>query len=159
MWGTILPAIIGFVGVLIGVAVTTASNYLLAVRKERAEAAERKLTRAKELKKACRLIFEEFTVGAAAARWLAEQKRRVSEDTKLSLDAWQSYKRVLAPEVSLMDWNRLTMAVQAIHDLRGFISRSPRTSDAATDAEAENGRLVLRNITYGLEALGPYLVD
>jgi hypothetical protein len=36
MWGIILPAIIGFVGVLIGVAVTTASNYLLAVRKERA---------------------------------------------------------------------------------------------------------------------------
>jgi hypothetical protein len=35
MWTTLIPAIIGFVGVLVGAGITTGTNYLLAVRKEK----------------------------------------------------------------------------------------------------------------------------
>jgi hypothetical protein len=41
-------------------AITTANNYVFAVRKENAEAAERRLSRAVELKTAARLVGNEF---------------------------------------------------------------------------------------------------
>ena len=51
---TLIPAMIGFVGVLVGAVITTGANYLLAVRKEKAEAARVKLFRTNELKTAAR---------------------------------------------------------------------------------------------------------
>ena len=57
---TLIPAMVGFVGVLVGAVITTGANYLLAVRKEKAEAARDKLFRANELKTAARLIADDF---------------------------------------------------------------------------------------------------
>ncbi len=50
MWPSIIPAIIGLFGVLVGAFITTRANYWLAERKEAAEAAKERVSRAIELK-------------------------------------------------------------------------------------------------------------
>ena len=66
---------VGFVGVLVGAVITTGANYLLAVRKEKAEAARDKLFRANELKTAARLITDDFFTAQTAVTELVDNKR------------------------------------------------------------------------------------
>jgi hypothetical protein len=49
MWITLIPAIVGFAGVLVGAIITTGASYWLAVRKEAAEATKDRISRAVEL--------------------------------------------------------------------------------------------------------------
>jgi hypothetical protein len=71
MWFTLFPAIIAFVGVLVGAVITTGAIYLLAVRKETADAAndagkwrrDRCLEAYTDVLRACDVVFSE----AAAA--------------------------------------------------------------------------------------------
>ena len=155
-WAPITPAIIGLAGVLVGSAITTGANYLLAVRKETAEAAEHRIARASELKTAARLVTNEFLVAHAAATILVDKKRWVPEVFKFSLDAWQRDKEILARELQLQDWNAVMVAALAVEHFRIF-HVLPRSGDEASDAMAENGKPVLRDIKAGLEALGPYV--
>jgi hypothetical protein len=158
MWTTLIPAIIGFVGVLVGAGITTGTNYLLAVRKEKAEAAEHRVARTTELKTAARLIANEFFVAQAAARMLVEKKRWAPEEIKFPLDAWQTDKGVIALELPFKDWRAVEIAALAVEQFRNF-PPAPRSSDDASDRAAENGKPVLRDITAGLEALRPYMLD
>jgi hypothetical protein len=157
MLTTLMPAIIGVVGVFVGAIITTGANYLLAVRKETAEATERRLSRAKELKIAARLILSEFLVAQMAATILVEKKRWFPEETKFPLDAWQRDRRILALELPAKDWHAVCIAALAVEDFRGF-PPAPRSSDNASDAMAETGKPVLRDIKAGVEALGPYML-
>lgn len=155
---TMNVAIIGLVGVLAGAAITTANNYVFAVRKENAEAAERRLSRAVELKTAARLVGNEFLVGQEGARMLVDKKRWAPQETKFSLDAWQKDKGLLARELTFNDWNAVATAAMALDDFRTFHT-APRSSDNASDTMAENGKPIFRDIKAGLEALRPYMID
>jgi hypothetical protein len=167
MWTTLIPAIIGVVGVLVGAGITTAANYLLAVRKEKAEAAERRVARAAKLKTVARLITNEFLVAQKAARILVEEKRWAPKEIKFPLDAswrefpldaWQRDRGVIALELPLKEWHAVEMAAFAVERLRDF-HLAPGSSDDASDAMAERGKPVLGDITVGLEALNPYMLD
>ncbi len=147
-------AIIGLMGVLVGAVITIGANYLLAVRKEKAEGDKDKLSRAIELKTAARLIANEFLGAHVAATTLVDEKRWVHE--KLPLDAWRRDSRVLARELPFSDWNAVNLAAWAVKDFRNFTT-APRSSDNASDAMAETGKPVLRDINAGLDALRPYM--
>jgi hypothetical protein len=151
---TLFPLIIGLVGVLVGAVITTGANYLLATRAERAEEAKDKHFRAIELKTAARLITNEFLAAHVIATTLVEEKRWVHE--KLPLDAWQRDSRVLARELPFSDWNAVNLAAWAVKDFRNFTT-TPRSSDNASDAMAETGKPVLRDLNAGLDALRPYM--
>ncbi len=151
-------AIIGLVGVLVGAVITTGTNYVLAVRKEKAEAAERKLSRSIELRIAARLIGNDFLVGQEAARMLVDKKRWAPQDVDLSLRAWEKDRGILARELALNDWNAVVIAAMALSDFRTFHTE-PRSGDNASDAMAENGKPVFRDIKAGLDALRPYMID
>jgi hypothetical protein len=87
---TLIPAMVGFVGVLVGAVITTGANYLLAVRKEKAEAARDKLFRANELKTAARLITDDFFTAQTAVTELVDNKRWAPAAARnFPLDAWQ----------------------------------------------------------------------
>jgi hypothetical protein len=73
MWTTLTPAIIGFVGVLVGSLISTGANYLLAVRKEKADATKDRLSRSNELRTAARLIAGELFNAQTAATILVEK--------------------------------------------------------------------------------------
>jgi hypothetical protein len=158
MWTTLIPAIVGLLGVVVGAVITTGTNYVLAVRKERAEADQRERSRANKLKTAARLIANEFFTARAAARTLVEKKSWVPTEIKFPLDAWQRDRDVIALELPLKDWNAVEIAALAVEHFRNFHT-APRSSDDASDAMAEIGKPVVRDITAGLEALKPYVLD
>ena len=58
----------------------------------------------------------------------------------------------------LKDWNAVEIAALAVEHFRNFHT-APRSSGDASDAMAETGKPVLRDITAGLEALSPYVLD
>jgi hypothetical protein len=157
-WATITPAIIGLAGVLVGSAITTGTNYFLAVRKENAEATEHRLARASELKTAARLVANEFLVAHAAATILADKKRWMPKEIMFTLDAWQRNKGTLARELQLQDWNVVMVAALAVEHFRS-VQLMPRSSDDVSDAMAESGKTVLRDIKAGLDALGPSMAE
>src|SRR5450631_2379401 len=96
---------VGFVGVLVGAVITTGANYLLAVRKEKAEAARDKLFRANELKTAARLIADDFFTAQTAVMEFVDNKRWAPAAARnFPLDAWQKDRDVLARELPLEDW-------------------------------------------------------
>jgi hypothetical protein len=150
---TLIPAMIGFVGVLVGAVITTGANYLLAVRKEKAEAARDKLFRANELKTAARLIADDFFTAQTAVMEFVDNKRWAPAAARnFPLDAWQKDREVLARELTLEDWNAVEIAVWAVERFR-TVAPVPRSSDAL----AEIGKPLLNDIKAGIEVLIPYM--
>ena len=150
-------AIVGFVGVVLGAVITAGitagANYLLVVRKERAEAVKDRLSRANELKTAARLIVDDFFIAQLAATEFVEKKRWVPGTARnFPLDAWQKDREVLARELPLEDWNTIEIAVWAVERFRN-LAPVPRSSDEM----AETGQPILKDITAGIEALLPYM--
>jgi hypothetical protein len=106
---------IGFVGVLVGAVITTGANYLLAVRKEKAEAARDKLFRTNELKTAARLIADDlFTAQTAVMEFVDNKRWAPTAARNFPLEAWQKNREVLARELPLEDWNAVEIAVWTV---------------------------------------------
>jgi hypothetical protein len=82
----------------------------------------------------------------------------VPTEIKFPLDAWQRDRGVIALELPLEDWNAVEIAALAVEHFRNFHA-APRSSDDASAAMAETGKPVLRDITAGLEALRPCVLD
>ena len=143
---------VGFVGVLVGAVITTGANYLLAVRKEKAEAARDKLFRANELKTAARLIADDFFTAQTAVMEFVDNKRWAPAAARnFPLDAWQKDREVLARELPLEDWNTVEIAAWAVERFRN-LAPVPRSSDEML----ETGQPILKVITAGIQALLPY---
>ena len=163
MWVTLSPAIIGLVGVLVGAVITTGANYMLAVRKEAAETAKDRFSRANELKTAARLIASEFSDAQAAATILVEKKHWVPGDVArdFPLDAWERDRGLLARELSLNEWSAVKLAALAVLHFRDSTTgHAPHPGDdKADDVAVEGVKPMLRDISAGLEALRPYLRD
>lgn len=145
--------IVAFVGVLVGAVVTAGANYALVARRERAEAAKDRLSRANELKTAARLISNDFSTAQEAATVFVENKRWVPGTARnFPLDAWQRDKEILARELPLEDWNAVEKAALAVEHFR-TIAPVLRVSDDMAEAD----KRLLRDITTGLESLLPYM--
>ena len=150
---TLIPAIVGLVGVLVGAVITTGANFLLVVRKEMAEAEKEKLFRANKLKSAARLIADDFFTAQTAVTEFIDNKRWASAAARnFPLDAWHKDREVLARELPLEDWNAVEIAVWAIERFR-TLAPVPRSNDAM----AEIGKLPLNDIKAELEVLIPHM--
>ena len=112
-------ALVGLAGVLVGALITGGFNFLVALRKERADAAAERKRHDVEVRRAARLIDDDLHAAAAAARWCVEHKVfPVQELTTLGTLGWQQYRVVLASELSDIDWQSVTVAVAAIDALQ-----------------------------------------
>ena len=131
---TLIPAMIGFVGVLIGAVITTGANYLLVVRKEKAEAARDKLFVPTNSKTAARLIADDFFTAQTAVMEFVDNKRWAPAAARnFPLDAWQKNREVLARELPLEDWNAVEIAVWAVERFR-TLAPVPRSNDAMAES-------------------------
>jgi hypothetical protein len=158
MWTTLTPALIGLLGVLVGATISTGATYWLAVRKEAVDVATEKAKRSSELKTAARLIADELLAGSVAAKMLVEKRRWTDESIKLPLVAWERDKGIIAREVSYSEWNAIAIAAMAVEQFRDFAPPGGRGHEAS-DALAETGKPVLRDIKAGLDALKRYAND
>jgi hypothetical protein len=129
---SILPAIFGLIGTLVGAGISGSITYLVAVRRERIDRTRENRTHAVEVMRGARLIEGDFGHAAVGlGRALDDNRWWDVELPPLSTGAWEQYRGVIAPEVSYEDWISVWVAVQAIHYLKTLDSsfqdfRQPR---------------------------------
>ena len=154
-------AIIGLVGVLIGAIITAGSNYLVADRRERADRERESRNRAIEIRRASRLIDADLVRAQAACVMMIDKRHWWPDDVSpLTLEGWQQYRGVIAPEVSYAAWSALMVAVEAVDIV--MTSRSIATETGLTeidDSLAEKIASNLHDIKAGRAALAPLMLD
>jgi hypothetical protein len=152
---TLSPAIIGLVGVVVGGTISTLANYILAVRKERAEERREKDARARKVKEALRLVLEEFFMAKASIEVTLVDKSWSTQIAIGPLEAWASYKGIISGELTWTEWMATGKAVSGADYYRIIRSRS-RDGDPVTDDEVRMLLPFREQITNGIEALMPH---
>jgi hypothetical protein len=153
-WGmTLVPAIIGLVGVLVGGVITTGANYWIEERKEEAEAAKDKMSRANELKTVARLVWNEFSTAHSYATFIIEDKRR--KHREFHLDVWERNKEVLARELPLDVRVKITKAAIVVEK---FKELTPDPDSIVSEGAVEIMKPFVKEIELGRDALRPYMI-
>jgi hypothetical protein len=158
MASTLTPAVIGLIGVLLGSAISTGANYILAVRKERAEARKDKDARARAVISAARLVLHEFIRARSAIIMTIEDRIWTPVDLIPPLDVWEKYKELLAHELPWVDWSAIDHAAftadfsRKRHSAAGY-------DEAVTDETVDEFRRRQELITKGVDVLTLYVMD
>ena len=152
-----MAAIFGLVGVIVGGIITAGSNYVLAVRRERADRDRDSRASAIEVRRAARLIAVELARAQAVATFAINERRWIDEN--LTTEAWQKYAATIAPILSNEAWSDVWLAIVALEYTEG--SKNEYLSGVLRDIPIPDNitELItpkLENIKRGLEALGPY---
>src|SRR4029077_2105444 len=120
MSASITPAIIGLIGVFVGALISTGANYLLAVRKEKADRTKEGGDRDASLRTAARLIMNEFIGGRAAANLAIRKRKWVGEAIQFPVDGWRSGRAIIARELPYDKWSAVETAALAVEHLQSF---------------------------------------
>jgi hypothetical protein len=159
----IIVAIVALVSTIVGATIGAATNYVLAVRRERADGERDSRNHAIEVKRAARLIDLELAKAQALAAMSIEKRRWVdAEDAELSTEAWQKYGGTIAPDLSNLAWHSVSVAFLAVEHIEG--SRALYVGGALhdrpiSDGNAEGVAPMLRDVTLGREALAQFVWD
>jgi len=114
----IISAISGLVGVIVGGIITAVSNYLLYQKRENTERKRDRRKRVIEIKRASRLIDADLSWAQAAAKICVEKRHWWSAVAPpLTVEGWQQYRGIIAPELSNNAWLAVFVAVEAVHHL------------------------------------------
>src|SRR2546422_6635775 len=114
----IIVAIVALVSTIVGATIGAATNYVLAVRRERADERRDSRDHAIEVKRAARLIDLELKLAQSLAD-ISIEKRYWVEDAELSTEAWQKYRGTIAPDLSNQAWHAVTIAFLAAEHIKG----------------------------------------
>jgi hypothetical protein len=145
------PAIIGFGGVLVGSVISTGANWLLVVRKERADQRKETLARANELKTAARLIHGDLALLGAAIDATIRVKIWPSQANEFPMTEWNKHKEVLASELKNEDWNWILVSVLTVPQLRLLPTGVPIENE-----QLDTLRRINAVIDRGMHVLAPY---
>lgn len=114
----IISAISGLVGVIVGGIITAVSNFLLYQKREKTERKRDRRNRVVEITRASRLIDADLSWAQAAANICVEKRHWWSAVTPpLTVEGWQQYRGIIAPELSNNAWQAVIVAVEAVHHL------------------------------------------
>lgn len=134
----IISAISGLVGVIVGGIITAISNYLLYQKREKTERERDRRNRVVEITRASRLIDADLSWAQAAANICIEKRHWWSAVTPpLTVEGWQQYRGIIAPELSSNAWRAVIVAVEAVHHLntaRDLSIKSAEQNEAALTA-------------------------
>ncbi len=158
-----IVAIVALVSTFVGATIGAATNYLLAVKREKTGRRIEVRHHAIELKRAARLIDAELMRARSAARICIEERHWWSADVReLSTEAWQKYGDTVAPDLSDEAWFAILAAVEAVENIRSargiFIDQrlgAHPISDAIAArlvpmlSDVELGRVALAPLVYG----------
>src|SRR5712692_3275707 len=133
-----LPAAFGLLGVIIGGCITAISSYILDERREQREYARERRVRAIAVRTAARLIELDMRVAFAFAKVSLERKQWLGSPPKpLSEENWQSYRAVLAPELSQSDWLALVLGARQVDSIAHRALGAQQSGKLELDAEVE----------------------
>jgi hypothetical protein len=134
----IISAISGLVGVIVGGIITAVSNYLLYQKREKTERKRDRRNRVIEIKRASRLIDADLSWAQVAANICVEERHWWSANARpLTMEGWQQYRGIIAPELSNNAWRAVCVAVEAVHHLntaRDLFIKSAEQSEARLTA-------------------------
>src|ERR1700722_13292445 len=154
----IMVATVALVATIIGATIGATANYILAVRRERADTERDNRNHAIEVKREARLLDRELLLAQSLADILIE-KRYWVQDTELSTEAWQKYGGTIAPDLSNEAWHAVTIAFVAVEHIK--VSRALYLSGVLRDRPISEGHAegvapMLRDVTLGRGALAPF---
>lgn len=154
---SLTPAVIGLVGVLVGGIIAAGTNYIVAVRKERADRAKEENDRTLELNRAARMVWVELQEAQTALDLARGNRRWVPQDTGAHArsDSWDKYGASLAAAMQFKDWDNVARAYSGIHTLRSWYHR-----DNAVEFEkghVANFDTVINNGEQAISSLERYL--
>ncbi len=159
----VLVAIVALVSAILGATIGAATTYVVAVREERAAIERETRSHATEVKRAARLIDTELLRAHAAAAICVEKRHWWSGDVQpLSTEAWQKHSGTIAADLSDKAWGELIVAVEAVDHIRDARDRWVKAGlplDPINDANVEQLRPMLRDITRGRAAIAPFASD
>lgn len=159
----IIVAIVALVSTIVGAIIGAATNYALAVRRERADNERNSRNHAIEAKRAARLIDAELLRAQAATAICVEKRHWWSANApQLSTEVWQKYSGTIAPDLSDQAWADVTGALEAAENIRtarDLAVNAGLGANAISDATAEQLAPMLRDIKLGRAALAPFVFD
>jgi hypothetical protein len=92
----IIVAIVALISTVVGATIGAVTNYVLAVRRERADSDKDSRSHAIEVSRAARMIDAELLRGQAAAVMCIEQRHWWSGDVQpLATEAWKKYSAIV----------------------------------------------------------------
>jgi hypothetical protein len=151
---SVVAAGIGLTGAFIGANISARSQQDIAERRDKLDAERDR----REVLAAARVIEFELARARAAATICVEKRHWWSDDIQLSTDEWQKHKHAIAPILSLAEWSAVTIAIEAIDNLRSS-ARHPGPTDEISDSTAAGLVPMQRDIEKGWNALAPYIRD
>jgi hypothetical protein len=156
----IIVAIVALVSTIVGATIGAATNYVLAVRGERADKERDSLNHAIEVKRAARLIQAELARAQAAASICVEKRHWWGEGVpQLSTEAWQKYSAVIAPDLTDQAWLAVRIGIEAVDNIRmarDYAIHAGLEDNPISDAIAETLAPMLRDIKLGSDALATF---
>jgi hypothetical protein len=144
----IIVATIAFVGVLVGGLITAGTNYLLAVRKEKADARKDRNSEAAEVAAAARIIHLELIAYSSSCRVALDRKGEPPDIEPLTLLNWEKYSHLLAGALTFDAWVAISHA---------FLSATVYQKIFDPDSETLQG--MVDDVVQAADALTPYLID
>jgi hypothetical protein len=140
---TYVPALIGLLGVFVGGLVTAGANFILTVRKERADEAREAANREREVKRAARLVGLELA--QARDKWGLAIKLQafLDADETIKTEAWDAHKTILADHLRIEDWNVLAEGFRTISQVERSISDTGSYSLYAAELPSMHLRIVV----------------
>lgn len=158
----IIVAIVALVSTIVGATIGAATNYILAVRREREDRQRDDRNHAVEVKRAARSIDQELLWARAAANSWVEEKRWSSPAVpllSLSTEARQKHLDTIAADLSDEAWTSVTGALQAADSIRVILGMPRDRAIAIPDDVVESFVPLLKNIDKGRRGLAPYQLD
>jgi hypothetical protein len=163
----IVVAIVALLATILGATIGAITNYVIAVRRDRAERDRDDRNHAIEVKRAARLIDAELSRAVAAANMCVEQRSWWNDgyDARdLSTEAWQKYSGTIAADLSNEAWLAITIAIEAVDDLKVvrnvcLSSNAVKKPKPIEDSIADLLSPRLRDIKRGRDALIPFVSD
>jgi hypothetical protein len=111
-------------GVIVGAIITKGLDYVLAVRRERAEEKNETRKRTISIKAAARLIDEELYFGESVAEVIIESKDWWATDVELTTEAWKANRSTIVSELSGNDWESVVKGTLAVAKLSQYRHKS-----------------------------------
>jgi hypothetical protein len=160
----IIVAIVALVSTIVGATIGAVTNYILAVRRERADSDKDNRSHAIEVRRAAGMIDAELLRAQAAAVICIEQRHWWSGDVQpLATEVWKKYSAIIAADLSDQAWNEVIVAVDAIDHIREARDRRVEAGlpidEPISDRTAEQLAPMLRDIRAGRGTLGPFVLD
>ena len=152
MLGSLGPALIGLLGVLVSFGISTFWGYMQIIRKEKSEAIQEKIKRAKVMRQISRLLADEFSNTIQSANATVNSKYRSRDDYYISNEVWTQYKDIFAAELTFDEWTKLTSASLAIQLLRS-VNVIERTDCQIADHEVKFMGAMIKRLNEGIEML------